>query len=76
MVAADPARRLKRCEVHPGGACAARLRRRIRAVLLPVFLLELRLSVIAIGAIVTATLIGSALLRSGSGSTRIGISDG
>ena len=63
MVAPDPARRRR------GMRSSSSPARRVRAfadgfvsVLLPVYLLELGFGVVAIGAIVTATLIGSALL--------------
>jgi hypothetical protein len=62
MVAADPARHLEKCKTHTDRPRLRAFADGFASVLLPVHLLELGFGVIAISSIVTARLIGSALL--------------
>jgi hypothetical protein len=62
MVAAGAAGDVARCAARARRTRTARLWRRFSCLLLPIYLVELGFSPMAIGAIVTSTLIGTALL--------------
>src|SRR5215469_13273041 len=62
MVAAAPPGCLGRCIARSGGAWRASVRRRLCRPLLPIYLVERGFSALAVGTIVTGTLVGTALM--------------